>query len=261
VNEPWGISAMQFLLLYLIVLGGCLAGAFYTLAKVRSSSARMSTGAPTLEVYDTAYLAGGPNRVIDTAVAGLADIGRIRVGPGGQLTWVGQLARQPVELAVSERVHQGVGRLSDLRRALRHHPALTEIGRGLSSRGLIADDSKVSLAQLAAWSLAAPFALGVIRFGAELVDGGRLNGLLALLLIANGLVLAWFVRSQQFRTWYGQSLLRRLEQTTPPTRYPGIGYQLRDPLALAGAATVALFGFAGIYDRRLRETLQLSRGS
>jgi uncharacterized protein (TIGR04222 family) len=259
--ETWGISGPLFLVLDLIIFGACLVGAFYTQAKVRSSSARMSNRTPSLDVYDTAYLAGGPDRVIDTAVAGLADIGRIRVGPEGRLTWVGELARQPVESAVSERVNHGVGRLTDLRQALRHDPALTDIGKRLSGSGLIADESTVGLAQLAAWSLVVPFALGVIRLAAELMNHQGLNVALALLLLvlANGLALVWFTRHQRYRTWYGESVLRSLEQTTPPARQPGLGYQLRDPLAIAGAATVALFGFAGIYDRTLREALQLSR--
>lgn len=257
MSEPWGVSGPQFLIIYVILLGGCLAGAFYTLAKVRSSSARMSHGTPGLGVYDTAYLAGGPDRVVDTAVAGLADIGRVRVERDGRLTWVGQLARQPVELAVSERVDKGVGRLSDLRRALRDHPAVTGIGRELAERHLVAEVSKVSLAQLATWSLAAPLALGVVRLAADLL-AGRPDAILPLFLALNGLSMAWFVRAQRFRTWYGESVLRSLEHTTLPGRYPGAGHHLRDPLALAGAATVALFGFPAIYDRALRESLQLS---
>lgn len=258
MNEPWGLSGSQFLIIYAILFGGSLAAACYTLAKVRSSSARMSHGTPTLEVYDTAYLAGGAARVIETAVAGLADIGRIRVAPDGGLSWVGQLARQPVELAVSQRVNQSGGRLADLRRALRHHPSVAEIGRRLAERGLVAEESKVNLAQIAAISLAVPLAVGLVRLASELL-AGRPNGILALLVIANGLCLAWFARAQRFRTWYGDSVLRSLEQTTPASRYPGAGQQLRDPLALAGAATVALFGLTAVYDRNLREALQLSR--
>jgi uncharacterized protein (TIGR04222 family) len=257
VSEPWGVSGTQFLIIYVILLGGSIAGASFALAKVRSSSARMSHGTPKLGVYDTAYLAGGPDRVIDTAVAGLADIGRIRVEPDGRLTWVGQLARQPVELAVSERVNKSVGRLSDLRRALRHHPAITGIGRELAERHLVAEESKVTVAQLATWSLAAPLALGVVRLAADLL-AGQPNPSLLLLLAINGLGMAWLMRAQRFRTWYGDSVLRSLEQTTPPARFPGVGHQLRDPLALAGAATVALFGFTAIYDRALREALRLS---
>jgi uncharacterized protein (TIGR04222 family) len=257
MNEPWGLSGTQFLLIYLILLGGAFAGIFYTLGKVRSSSARMSKGAPALEVYETAYLAGGPRRVVDTAVAGLADIGRIRVDSDGRLIWVGKLARQPVEQAVSVQLNQGPCRLSDLRRALRQHPAITDIGRKLAGFGLVAKETKIALAHLAAWALAVPFALGVVRLVAEL-RAGEMNVALAVLLVVNAAGLAWFVRIQPFRTWYGNSVLRTLERTTPPTGYQGPGLRLRDPLAQAGAATVALFGLTAVYDPALREALERS---
>ena len=40
---------------------------------------------PQLDVYDIAYLAGGPDRVVDTALVALVETGRIRVHPPGQL--------------------------------------------------------------------------------------------------------------------------------------------------------------------------------
>jgi uncharacterized protein (TIGR04222 family) len=251
VNEPWGMSGTQFLLIYLILLGGAFAGAFYTLGKVRSSSARMSKGAPTLEVYETAYLAGGPSQVVDTAVAGLADIGRIRVDSEGRLIWVGKLARQPVEQAVSVQVNQGPCRLSDLRQAL------SDIGRKLAGLGLVAKETKIALAQLAAWALAVPFALGVVRLVAEL-RAGEVNWVLALLLVVNAAGLAYFVRTPRLRTWYGNSVVRTLERTTPPAHYQGPGHRLRDPLAQAGATAVALFGLSAVYDPALREALERS---
>ncbi len=257
MDQPWGLSAAQFLTTYLIALIGCLGGAIYTRAKVRASSARMSHGAPSLEVYETAYLAAGPARVIDTAVAGLAEVGRIRVGSDGRLLWIGQLARQPVELAVSDRVNQGVGRLSDLRRTLRDHPAVVDVGRRLAERELVAGESKVHLAHLASWSLVVPFSAGMVRLVAGLL-AGRAEGTLALLLVLNAVYLGYFIRTPVFRTWYGDSVLRSVQQTTPMSRYSGAITQLRDPLALAGVGTVALFGLAAVPDRALRAALELS---
>jgi uncharacterized protein (TIGR04222 family) len=258
VDQPWGLSAAQFLTAYLIVLVGCQAGAIYTRAKVRASSARMSHGTPALEVYETAYLAGGPTRVIDTAVAGLAGIGRIRVGPDGRLSWVGQLARQPVELAVSEQVNQGVGRLSDLRRTLSHHAAVMDIGRRLAERHLVAGESKVRLAQLASWSLVAPLSVGMVRLVTGLLAAGRLDSTFALLVIVNAASVVWLIRTPVCRTWYGDSVLRSVQQTTPLRHYPGAITRLRDPLGLAGVGTVALFGLEAVDDRALRAALELS---
>jgi hypothetical protein len=54
----------------------------------------------TLDVYDIAFLAGGPARLLDTAVVALVEAGRVRVGPTG-LLYATQLHRSsPVEAAV-----------------------------------------------------------------------------------------------------------------------------------------------------------------
>jgi len=59
---------------------------------------------PGLDVYDIAYLAAGPDRVVDTALVALVETGRVRVQPPGQLA-VAELARRhPVEAAVLDAV-------------------------------------------------------------------------------------------------------------------------------------------------------------
>jgi uncharacterized protein (TIGR04222 family) len=41
--------------------------------------------APPLDVYDIAFLAGGPNRAVETAIVALVRNGRLRVHSPGQL--------------------------------------------------------------------------------------------------------------------------------------------------------------------------------
>lgn len=53
-----------------------------------------------LDLYDLAYLAGGPARVADTAVVVLLERGLLRVDPAGRLAAVGRVAGRPVEAAV-----------------------------------------------------------------------------------------------------------------------------------------------------------------
>jgi hypothetical protein len=53
-----------------------------------------------LDVYDAAFLAGGPYRVVDTAVVALVESGRVRVGSAGLLHVADLHRSSPVEAAV-----------------------------------------------------------------------------------------------------------------------------------------------------------------
>jgi hypothetical protein len=53
-----------------------------------------------LDVYQVAYLAGGPDRAVDTAVVALLETGRIRAQHSGRLTIVDHSPRHPLEAAV-----------------------------------------------------------------------------------------------------------------------------------------------------------------
>src|SRR3954454_4873257 len=53
-----------------------------------------------LDVYEAAYLAGGPDRVVETALVGLVETGGVRVQRAGQLSVVDDRPRHPIEDAV-----------------------------------------------------------------------------------------------------------------------------------------------------------------
>jgi hypothetical protein len=60
--------------------------------------------APDLDVYDIAFLAGGPERVVDTAIVALVRSGRLRVHSPGRLATADLVRRHPVEAAVLDAV-------------------------------------------------------------------------------------------------------------------------------------------------------------
>jgi hypothetical protein len=68
---------------------------------------------PDLDVYDIAYLAGGPARVVDTALVALVQSGRVRVHSPGQFAVVGLSRRHPVEAAVLDAIGTGGHRSVD----------------------------------------------------------------------------------------------------------------------------------------------------
>jgi hypothetical protein len=53
-----------------------------------------------LDVYEAAFLAGGPDRVVETALVALVETGGVRVQRAGQLSVVDDRSRHPVEEAV-----------------------------------------------------------------------------------------------------------------------------------------------------------------
>jgi hypothetical protein len=101
------------------------------------------TGAAAdLDLYDIAFLAGGPARVVDTALVALVRAGRLRIPSPGLLATVDLTRRHPVEAAVLDAVgpagHRSVDtivwrladddRLGDVARRLRRTGLLGRLG-------------------------------------------------------------------------------------------------------------------------------------
>lgn len=57
-----------------------------------------------LDVYEIAFLAGGPDRVVETALVVLVESGRVRIHAPGELATVASTRRHPVEAAVLDAV-------------------------------------------------------------------------------------------------------------------------------------------------------------
>jgi hypothetical protein len=91
-----------------------------------------------LDLYDIAYLAGGADRVVDTAVVALVESGRMRVPSPGQLAVVDPARRHPVEGAVLDAVGTHGHRSLDLVVwRLAGDDRIREVGRRLTDGGLL----------------------------------------------------------------------------------------------------------------------------
>ncbi|GAA3480231.1 TIGR04222 domain-containing membrane protein [Streptomyces yanii] len=110
-----------------------------TLLIVGISKARRGPGGPAHDLYEVAFLNGGPGRVVDTALAAMQTDGRLAVGGPGIVSVRRPAAHDPVERAVlQEHAAAPSGALHTLRDAVMRHPAVQEIGDGLAARGLLA---------------------------------------------------------------------------------------------------------------------------
>ncbi|MEV0492095.1 TIGR04222 domain-containing membrane protein [Streptomyces atratus] len=110
-----------------------------TLLIVGLSNDRRGPGGPAHDLYEVAFLNGGPGRVVDTALAAMQTDGRLAVGGPGIVSVQRPVAHDPVERAVlQEHAEAPSGALHTLRDAVMRHPAVQEIGDGLAARGLLA---------------------------------------------------------------------------------------------------------------------------
>ncbi|MBT2429328.1 TIGR04222 domain-containing membrane protein [Streptomyces sp. ISL-112] len=111
------------------------------LTKVVASRSRRPSAAPfpvVLDLYEAAFLNGGPARVTDTALTALYADGRVLIGGPGIISVQRAHAQDPVERAVLQALSAAPsGALHTVREAVMHHPAVQEIGDGLAQRGLL----------------------------------------------------------------------------------------------------------------------------
>jgi hypothetical protein len=93
---------------------------------------------PELDVYDIAFLAGGPNRAVETAIVALVLRGRVRVHSPGQLATADLSRQHPVEAAVLDAVGPAGHRSVDtICWRLVEDDRLLDIGRRLRKAGLL----------------------------------------------------------------------------------------------------------------------------
>jgi hypothetical protein len=91
-----------------------------------------------LDVYDIAYLAGGPDRVVDTALVALVESGRVRVHAPGELAVVEPGRSHPVEAAVMDAVGtQGHRSVDTIRWRLAGDERLAGLEASLAAAGLL----------------------------------------------------------------------------------------------------------------------------
>ncbi|GAB1821252.1 TIGR04222 domain-containing membrane protein [Herbidospora sp. RD11066] len=114
--------------------------------------------------YSLAFLAGGPRRVVNTAIAVLVSQSRVRISRDGTVTAVRGMSGAPAERVEQEVLDLAAGAngrsLADIRRTVAVGPALTGIDYGLRGQGLVVADSALNSARRAntklRWLIAIP---------------------------------------------------------------------------------------------------------
>jgi hypothetical protein len=99
-----------------------------------------------LDVYEAAYLAGGPRRVVDTAVVALVETGWVRARTAGDLHVVQDSPRHEVEAAVLAAVGSGgPHRIDIVRWVATRDRRLTALADRLKDEGLLSGNGLARL--------------------------------------------------------------------------------------------------------------------
>lgn len=255
--EPWGLSGPEFLQLYWV--GLALAVLVSIVVRVRVRAGHSTQPVRSLDMDELAYLAGGPRRVVETAIARLLTAGELRTSRRGtvQATSTTQSLNQ-VDRAVITDCQRYTNRTVNLMiPAVAGDRVVTTIGQRLEDMGLLVNPAVVKSAlrkgTTALWVL---LAIGVARW----VNGIALGfpvGWLTLQLVLTGLLILLLTRGgKHVRTTKGTTVLNAARTTS--TRASGSV----DEVVYAGAAGAVLFGGLLVYpDLAVRSSLLASGSS
>ncbi|MCX2954325.1 TIGR04222 domain-containing membrane protein [Lentzea sp. NEAU-D7] len=255
--RPWGLSGPEFLQLYWI--GLALAVLVAIVVRVRARAGHSTQPVRSLDMDELAFLAGGPRRVVETAVARLLTSGELRTSRRGTVQATSTTrSLNPVDRAVITDCQRYTNRTVALMiPSVAADPVVTGIGRRLEDMGLLAGSDVVKSAtrkgSVPLWVL---LAIGVARW----VNGVAVDapvGWLTLQLVLTGVLILLLTRRGKalVRTRKGNEVLNDARRTS--TRAAGSV----DEVVYAGAAGAVLFGGLLVYpDLAVRTSLLASSG-
>ncbi|MGF1426971.1 TIGR04222 domain-containing membrane protein [Kitasatospora sp. LaBMicrA B282] len=220
---------------------------------------------PAIGLYETAYLAGGPERVVELALVLMSGRGRLHLAHTGWTTVVDPKGRSRLERALIKEIGpEGQCRTSELREALSEHPTVAEIGTRLTLAGLATPPAIRETTLLAVRQVRQALLLSVVLLVAALTltEPGRHTDAAALawfslpLILTTGTLLMARVDIHPYTRWAapaGDEVLRELRRRP---RRPGTGAG-DGPQDVADAerrllTAVAIDGAEALADARLR---------
>lgn len=221
MNQPWGLSGPQFLLIYGAGMAAFAAAPWLLVLIARAfGTASARVPAPVLDAYQVGYLAGGAQRAAEVVIGELTTSGALRVDSVGQISQA-----SPGELAIwlacahgiaAQAVPDGLS-AQKVQQRLAKDPGIAAIGVRLRAERLLIARSWVIAARVTAWALwLALMVAGALRM-AEGVHNHHPIGDLAkfyVLTVLLGIVSRrrWLERLTWARTRAGAGYLKRLEQ-------------------------------------------------
>ncbi|GAA1217116.1 hypothetical protein GCM10009665_03760 [Kitasatospora nipponensis] len=214
-------------------------------------------------LYETAYLAGGPERVVDLALVLMSGRGRLHLAHTGWTTVVDPQGRSRLERAlISEIGPHGQCRTAELRESLADHPTVAEIGSRLSLAGLATPVTVRESTALAVRQVRQALVLSVVLLTGAMTLASPVEGNAAAtlawfslpLILTTGTLLMARVDVHPYTRWAapaGQEVLRGIRLPQSPS---GRGEAADAERQLLTA--VAMGGPDAVPDARLRAALR-----
>lgn len=244
--EPWGITGPDFLRIYLVGFVFVLLFAAAVRIAVRAGtplgrSVAGTVSADLLSVHELAYLAGGPRRVVETAVARLLDLGRLRASRNGTVRVVaGATATDTVDRAVLGDAERYANRtISLLVDRVGRDESVRAVRTSLVNKGLLVDGGAMR-ARLAAVPALVLLAVGIARWVNGVAQGYPVGWLTVGLIVTAVVAIALYRAPVAERTYAGERLLRQ-------AKAPARGGVSTEAALVGGATTAVLFGGLAAY--------------
>ena len=257
-SSPGAVQGGSFLMLFLLMLALVIPAGLGLQKLVLSSAGGKVSGHERLDAYQIAYLTGGKQRVLQTALLRLYATGAIafhldKVVAAGALPAGAE--------AIERRLH---GQLGKSPRKVA--PGLVDsdaaaIRQALRRFGLVPDE-EAGLWGFAALALvlAPVFVIGLLRISHGTANGRPVGFLIALLIFGGLAAAALGVRNGR-RTSAGDGVLRQARMALPRTELPETGDpSLARAVALYGGGAIAGLGLTG-FDDFMRRAQASSGGS
>ncbi|TDB71071.1 TIGR04222 domain-containing membrane protein, partial [Micromonospora sp. KC723] len=242
-DDTWGIPGPLFLGLYLSAVLVAVVGALVHRSRVLAGQGAATAG--RLDPQQVAYLNGGDQLAVWSALGGLRGSGAVGVRPDRRLTTGTPLPAGATPL--DQAVHHAARRHLHARELVRDGwvaRALTDLREGLERQGLVLSAERRSAARGGALVLVGLLTLGAVRATTGLANG-RPVGFLLLALVALTVTTILLSRVPR-RTRAANAVLRELRRRhahLTPASAPA--YATYGP---AGAAMgVALFGTVSLW--------------
>jgi uncharacterized protein (TIGR04222 family) len=250
--EPWGISGPTFLWLY--VIGLILAVIIAGIGRRRIRRTTDPQSGVMLGVDELAYLAGGPIRTVEAAIAGLIERGALRPSRRRRVQATGKPAQTPVEAAVLATVTRpGNWSVARITHRVADQPVVADIYHRLLARNLLIARAATFPRLL---KVASPLfilaAIGIARLVNGLTFDRPVGFLTALLILTGAVTVPVMLVRTPWRSTAGDAVLASASagRTSPgAARGPAM-------MAMGGAAgLVALGGLAAFPDPTIRAAL------
>ncbi|TDU26581.1 uncharacterized protein (TIGR04222 family) [Panacagrimonas perspica] len=245
--EPLDWNGPAFLKLYAFLFGVALFGGRWL---SRSPGDAHGTNAASLSPYDVAYLAGGPRRVMDAAIAVLMARGAAQWEPSSRTLQISDPV--PGLPAPLDAIAQHLRTTPDPERAARTvEGVLSPLRQNLIRRGLMLDDEAMrSQARRAALPSFIVFALGVAKIGVGLARD-RPVGFLVLMSIVILFVGVYYLRKGWRVTRAGDKVVRETRLLHASAARAPRTQDMAIAVALLGTAAMAGTAYAAYHEARL----------